>query len=105
MPDDAPPLAARLPDPEPQHDVGKKVLRPDANEGRGPQRFKVRITRRGTKLLDVDNGAGGCKALLDAIRYEGLVSDDRPEIIDFEFRQEKVKREHIGTEILIEPIP
>jgi hypothetical protein len=55
--------------------------------------------------LDVDNGAGGCKPLLDAIRYEGLIPDDDPSSIEFNFRQYQVKKPHRRTEILIEQIP
>jgi hypothetical protein len=52
----------------------------------------------------VDNGAGGCKALLDAIRYEDLIPNDDPSVIDFYFTQEKVKRPFIGTQITITPL-
>jgi len=52
----------------------------------------------------VDNGAGGCKPLLDAIRYEGLIPDDDPTTIDFEFRQYQVKKPYRRTTVLIERV-
>jgi hypothetical protein len=89
-----------------QHDAGKEPLDPDAAEEGGPRspRYRVTITRYGSKLLDIDNGAGGCKPLLDAIRYEGLIPDDDPGTIDFVFRQQKVKKDQRRTEVLIEAL-
>lgn len=98
------PVAPRLPDPVPQRDAGETLSRPRPDEKAGPRRFAVRLHRRGTRLLDVDNGAGGCKALLDAIRYEDLIPNDDPSVIDFYFTQEKVKRPFIGTQITITPL-
>ena len=80
---------------------GPESLGADRQEKRGPARITVIITRCGTRLLDVDNGAGGCKALLDAIRYEGLIPNDDPDTIRFIFRQRKVARKDIGTEVVI----
>ena len=97
----------RLHDAQPQHHAGKESL--DTNQaeegGKGRPRFCVTITRYGSRPLDVDNGAGGCKPLLDAIRYEGLIPDDDPSSIEFQFRQYQVKKPHRRTEILIEQIP
>jgi hypothetical protein len=89
-----------------QHDAGKEPLDPDAAEEGGPgsPRYRVTITRYGSKLLDIDNGAGGCKPLLDAIRYEGLIPDDDPGTIDFVFRQQKVKKDQRRTKVLIEAL-
>ena len=75
---------------------------PSKEGGSDGPRYRVTITRYGAKLLDVDNGAGGCKPLLDAMRYEGLIPDDDPGSIDFVFRQQKVKKAHLRTEILLE---
>jgi len=52
----------------------------------------------------VDIGAGGCKPLLDAIRYEGLIPDDDPTTIDFHFRQYQVKKPYRNTHVLIERV-
>jgi hypothetical protein len=50
----------------------------------------VRVTRKACSLLDADNFAGGCKPLIDQLRYQGLIPNDDPGSIDLVFRQEKV---------------
>ena len=89
---------------QPQHDAGPAPLDNDPDQAGGAEgpRYRVTITRYGAKLLDVDNGAGGCKPLLDAMRYEGLIPDDDPGSIDFVFRQQKAKNKERRTEILLE---
>ena len=82
----------------------KTAVRLPEREAHGQERVAVRITRRGTRLLDFDNLAGGCKPLLDQIRYQNLISDDNPASVELIFRQEKVKHPDIGTEVLIFPI-
>jgi hypothetical protein len=94
-------LAARLLDPQPQRAPGAQPLGDPKAQTRSSARIKVCICRKGTRLLDIDNLAGGTKALLDALRYEGVIHDDDPGSIDFEVRQEKVKRADIGTEVTI----
>jgi hypothetical protein len=60
------------------------------------------ITRRGTRLLDADNYAGGCKPLIDQIRYAKLIPDDDPASVEILFRQVKVAtKSEEGTEIEI----
>jgi len=97
---------ARLHNPIAQHDAGPQPL--DLNQAQegssGRPRFRVTITRYGSRPLDVDNGAGGCKPLLDAIRYEGLIPDDDPTTIDFQFRQYQVKKPYRKTTVLIERV-
>jgi len=94
----------RLHNSQPQHDAGQASLDNDSDQTGSPAgpRYRVTITRYGAKLLDVDNGAGGCKPLLDAMRYEGLIPDDDPGSIDFVFRQQKAKNKERRTEILLE---
>ena len=89
-----------------EHDAGTQSLDLDQAEegGAGRPRFRVTITRCGSRPLDVDNGAGGCKPLLDAIRYEGLIPDDDPTTIDFRFRQYQVKKPYRQTTVLIEKV-
>jgi hypothetical protein len=53
--------------------------------------YTLSITRYSTKTLDVDNLAGGCKPLIDQIRYAHLISDDNPESVEITFSQVKVK--------------
>jgi len=60
------------------------------------------ITRHATKLLDADNFAGGCKPLIDQLRYAKLIADDDPESVEILFRQAKVKtKKEERTEIEI----
>jgi hypothetical protein len=101
-----PPHPAGLHNSQPKHDAGTKLLDPHQAQkgGKGRSRFCVTITRYGSRPLDVDNGAGGCKPLLDAIRYEGLIPDDDPVTIEFQFRQIQVKKPYRRTEVLIEQI-
>lgn len=89
-----------------QHHAGEKPLDSHPTQEGGPAgpRYRVTITRYGSKLLDIDNGAGGCKPLLDAIRYEGLIPDDDPGTIDFVFRQQKVNKAERRTEVVIEAL-
>lgn len=102
----APPHPGGVHDTQPKHDAGTKLLDPHKAQkgGKGRSRFCVTITRYGSRPLDVDNGAGGCKPLLDAIRYEGLIPDDDPATIEFQFRQYQVKKPYRRTEVLIEQI-
>ena len=96
----------RLHHTQPEHHAGAQPL--DLNQAQegsaGRPRFRVVITRYGSRPLDVDNGAGGCKPLLDAIRYEGLIPDDDPTTIDFHFRQYQVKKPYRNTHVLIERV-
>jgi Holliday junction resolvase RusA-like endonuclease len=57
---------------------------------RNPQ-YTLGITRFSTKTLDVDNLAGGCKPLIDQIRYSKLIPDDNPESVEITFTQVKVR--------------
>ncbi len=53
--------------------------------------YTLAITRYSTKTLDVDNLAGGCKPLIDQIRYAHLIPDDNPESVNITFSQVKVR--------------
>jgi hypothetical protein len=99
-----PALAPRLPDAQPQRASREELL--DSHEGEKARagRLEVRITRRGTKLLDKDNLYGGVKYACDALRYAGLIPEDDPEAIELIVTQEKVRRKDCGTVIVIEPI-
>lgn len=54
-------------------------------------RTHLRITRYSCRPLDCDNYAGGCKPIIDQLRYAKLIRDDSPEDIEVEFKQVKVK--------------
>jgi hypothetical protein len=62
-------------------------------EGESPRKARTTliITRSACSLLDADNYAGGCKPLIDQLRYAKLIADDDPETIEILFRQVKVK--------------
>jgi hypothetical protein len=62
----------------------------DCTPKRNPK-YHLAITRFSTKTLDVDNLAGGCKPLIDQIRYAHLIPDDNPESVEITFSQIKVK--------------
>ena len=57
-----------------------------SNVSGGPFK-KLVVTRVGSRLLDADNLAGGAKNLVDAIRKEGLIEDDRPGKVALSFDQ------------------
>jgi hypothetical protein len=70
-------------------------------------RTYVRITRYSTRPLDCDNYAGGCKPIIDQLRYAKLIKDDSPEDIEVQFNQVKIKtkaEEHTKIEISNKPI-
>jgi hypothetical protein len=90
--------AQRLP-----HAVAQQNARPaleHAPQIQGPSadRITVCITRCGSRLLDVDNMAGGCKPLVDQLRYAKLIPDDDPASVEIVFRQEKAAK---GAEMTI----
>ncbi len=96
----------RLRHPKPQHDAGTESLDSDQAEsgGQAGARYRLTIIRYGAKLLDIDNGVGGCKPLIDALRYEGLIPEDDPGTIELIFRQRKVSKNERRTEIVIETL-
>lgn len=94
-------LAAWLPFAFAQCALGPGSLGDYHEKTGGAGRLTAIFTRCGTRLLDVDNLAGGFKALVDACRYENLIAEDNPEAIDLIFRQKKVTRARVGTEIQI----
>jgi Holliday junction resolvase RusA-like endonuclease len=74
---------------------------PKGKEARG-NRTHLRITRYSTRPLDCDNYAGGCKPIIDQLRYAKLIKDDSPEDIEVEFKQVKIKtKDQERTEIEI----
>jgi len=67
-----------------------KATSKDCTAKCNPQ-YTLSITRYSTKTLDVDNLAGGCKPLIDQIRYSKLIPDDNPESVEITFAQVKVR--------------
>lgn len=97
-------VAPRLPDAKPKQNAFVQSLGQDENEGGSQGRIAVRITRCGTRLLDLDNLYGSAKYICDALRYCNIIPEDNPEAISLEVRQRKVTKEETGTliEILYE---
>jgi hypothetical protein len=98
-------LAGRLHNPLSKQDAGLPPLGQNQDEAGGTGRFKVRITRRGARLLDADNLGGSVKFILDACRYNNLIPEDNPAAIDLEIAQEVAPKAERGTLIQIERIP
>jgi Holliday junction resolvase RusA-like endonuclease len=94
-------VAAGVHYPQPQRPSGEEPLAPDPAEEAGSGRTVVLITRWSPKRLDCDNLYGGVKALVDALRYSGKISDDDERSILLLVQQRTCKKEDQGTEILI----
>ena len=62
-------------------------------------RIRLLITRYGSRMLDADNLAGGCKPLIDAVRRAGLIADDDPKSVEIVFAQHPCKRGDERTEV------
>lgn len=80
-----------LPHAKPQPTPRPALDGPARREETRQNRITLCITRHATKLLDADNFAGGCKPLIDQLRYAKLIPDDDPETVEILFRQTKVK--------------
>lgn len=95
----------RVSDPKPKQIVGKTLPVSNDRKERSSKRSFVRITRYSCRPLDCDNYAGGCKPLIDQLRYAKLIRDDNPESVQIEFIQVKVSRKaEERTEIEIKEI-
>lgn len=87
------PVSNPVSNPKPKLDAGQESLDIDPVEKRGPGRIVVHVTAYRQRPLDADNLAGGCKYLLDGLRYAKLIPDDAPEKITLQVEQEKVQRQ------------
>lgn len=88
------------------HSIAERPARPtldslEPRKEKGEERITLRITRSSTRLLDADNFAGGCKPVIDQLRYAGFIPDDSPEKVEITFTQKKVKKGQEGTLIEI----
>lgn len=86
------PKVARLSHALAQQNPRPALVRDSQGKTKSTERITLRITRRSARLLDADNFAGGCKPLIDQIRYAGLIPDDSPDKVEITFIQEKVKK-------------
>ena len=82
---------AGLHNPKPQPAARPALDPPPKGEKTRTPRTSLIITRHACRLLDADNYAGGCKPLIDQLRYAHLIEDDDPETIEITFRQAKCK--------------
>jgi hypothetical protein len=65
------------------------------------RKASVVIRRYSSGSLDYGNLVGGCKPLLDALRYEGLIHDDSVRWLDDRYEQHEAKRGEARTEVEI----
>ena len=95
-------VAPGIPHPEPQPNPRKTLVGSPEGKDECKVGTTLLITRRAVSLLDADNFAGGCKPLIDQLRYAKLIRDDDPGSVEIIFRQKKVatKKEE-GTEVEI----
>lgn len=80
---------------------GEEPLDTHPAQERSKGRVVVIITRFGSRLLDRDNLYGGVKPLVDALRYDNLIPDDNDDSIELIVRQKKVRKDQIGTQVII----
>ena len=72
---------------------------------RRAQKKHVTIRRYSSGKLDRGNFIGGCKALLDALRHEGVIYDDTEEWLEDRYEQHPAKRGEARTEVEITEEP
>lgn len=90
---------------QPQHHAGSPLVPTRKDEEKGKVCFIVRITGHRLELLDPDNFAGGCKFLIDQLRYAKLIPEDDPSTIRLITDQVRVSRkEDEGTHVEIEQV-
>jgi hypothetical protein len=82
---------AGIPHAKPQPAPRQTLDHAGTRESPRKARTTLVITRSACSLLDADNYAGGCKPLIDQLRYAKLIADDDPETVEILFRQVKVK--------------
>lgn len=96
-----------IPHSEPQPTSWQTLVNPCQRENPRKDRTSLIITRSARSLLDADNFAGGCKPLIDQLRYAKLIEDDDPETVEIIFRQVKVRtkaEEMTQVEIICEAV-
>jgi len=96
-----PPHSARIHNPLAQPATRPALDKTRQGKAESKGRTVCRITRCATRPLDADNFAGGCKPLIDQLRYAKLIPDDDPASIELQFAQVKTSRKAIRTEIEI----
>lgn len=103
--------AKRLPKPQPSDrpkplcvEQPQKEGVKDAQQLDAPKsRVRVTLESYACHPLDHDNLAGGCKAAIDALRYEGLLQEDDPANMELFLKSYRVReRQHERLEITLE---
>jgi hypothetical protein len=69
----------------------EKLVCDSKGEAQSAGRVALVFTLRRVRLLDPCAKYGSCKALIDGLRYAGILYDDREEDITLEVNQEKVR--------------
>lgn len=97
-------MATRTPHALAEHPHGAALEHLPPGEAAGRPRSHLRIDRRACRLLDIDNFAGGCKALIDALKEAQLIPDDDPASLEVSFVQTRVRtRKEEGTHLTLTP--
>lgn len=97
--------AGRLPSAQPERAVCNEPMATSPRKEESSRHYVIRITGFRKRILDPDNFSGGCKYVIDGLRYAGLIPDDTPEAIILETGQVKVKEAgDERTEIVIEKL-
>ncbi len=65
---------------------------------RGPYK-NVRITCHRKQLLDPDNFIGGCKQLVDALKWHDLIKDDSEKHVSIDYEQAVSKKDKTIIEL------
>lgn len=73
-----------------QQDKRKPLDGKNGGTEKGATRITLGITSYRCRLLDEDNLTGGCKQIIDALKYSGLLHDDSPKEISFKASQVRV---------------
>lgn len=89
-------------DSEPEYNPWGTLVSVRKGEKEGPERIGVEITRYACRQLDYDNLVGGCKPLIDQLRYGGIIPDDREKDIKLTVEQFQVaKKKQEGTRVVV----
>jgi hypothetical protein len=84
-------------DPKPERGPEREPVQADAPPQGSPRRFRVRITSYRRRLIDPDNLF--VKPFIDCLRYAEIIPNDRPQDIELQVGQEKVKTDYTEIEV------
>ena len=75
--------------PKPKQAIRHGPLAETEREDSNPKRYAVSVESCRARKIDTDNLCA--KYFVDALRYAGIIPDDRPEDIEYSISQKKVK--------------